>query len=219
MAEAKTQKPINKGMFVTNYLQSNKRNVYFVRHGESKTNAKGTFGTDGDLTPTGIKQAQRAGIDFDEPERPFMAICSDKLRAIETIFTMFPTRSNFVIDRRFREINFGELEGQQITPKIEKEIQSKPLLIREKYLGDDIIKRTDEAIKAVRDYLLISDLDLVIVGHDTLFELIFLRLGVYKGKEFRLWTPKYKMANGEVRSVDSNLFFEQEEEKEDEKDN
>lgn len=187
------------------------RYVYFVRHGQSEANVDSRFGLDLPLTEQGIEEALFAGTYFKD-HTVSNVVSSDMKRAVFSMFYMFPERNSFFIDRRFREIYFGRLEGVPVSSSIISELQRDPMRIREKYRGDDVWTRADKALAALRNYILLSSGDLAVVGHDTLFECMLELSGYYDlangGTEpFLLWSDKCRMKNGSVIQLESGLFF------------
>lgn len=89
-------------------------NIYFVRHGETSWNRKGTYqgSTNVPLNNRGLEQAQLcakrlSNINFSK------IITSDLSRALTTASTIheYHKTASFKIDERLREIDFGNWEG------------------------------------------------------------------------------------------------------------
>ena len=169
--------------------------IYFVRHAMSKSNVDVTFGGDEHIVDAGrddayILRDKLTDMDFT------LAISSDRKRAIETSLLVFASRNTFIVDRRFREIYFGRLEGKPITDEVVAEIQENPYIIKHKYYGDDIFERVSEVLKALYTYIDVFGGDIVIVTHDTLLELLFWMTNFYQlndRSQFKLWDNKYIM--------------------------
>ena len=169
--------------------------LYLFRHGESEANVLGKFGMDFPLTEKGIGQAIVALENVPDIEAAVtMVLCSDRQRAVCSALRMFPNQNCFIIDRRFREINFGKLEGTPILDEHVVRIQKNPSSIYTFYKGDDIQERVETMLTLLHSYCALGSGDIVLVGHDTLFEL-FLRYIGYYGDDFVLWAPKFKIPN------------------------
>lgn len=188
------------------------RKVYFIRHGESEANLGPYWGTDLPLTRKGVLQASRLqreleGIPFS------LVVSSDLKRAVATMLYAFPKKNSMMVDRRFREIYFGTLEGRLATDERIREIQKDISLNRTKYGGSDMFLRAREAIRALRDYINLCDGNIAVVGHDTLFECMFHLLGTdgeatEKEKGFLLWSNLRRMDNCQIREVDTKTILE-----------
>ena len=177
--------------------------IYFVRHAMSKSNVDVTFGGDEHIVDAGrddayILRDKLTDMDFT------LAISSDRKRAIETSLLVFASRNTFIVDRRFREIYFGRLEGKPITDEVVAEIQENPYIIKHKYYGDDIFERVSEVLKALYTYIDVFGGDIVIVTHDTLLELLFWMTNFYQlndRSQFKLWDNKYIMKHCDMIKV------------------
>lgn len=178
------------------------KSVYFIRHGQSEANIMVRFGLDLPLSEKGIEQAIAVQERFKDRDKEIgLVVCSDMKRAVETAFRAFPDRNTIVVDRRFREINFGKLEGACLYKETLLELQYKPELIFRKYKGDNIWDRANKALDALEQYVRVSEGDVVLVGHDTLFELMLQAVGYYEiinggEKPFVLWADHCRFPNG-----------------------
>ena len=180
------------------------RYVYLIRHGQSKTNEDGLLGLNQSLSEKGLGQTFAfAESHADIIESIQWVFCSDMNRAIETSLRMFSMHNRITIDRRLREINFGRLEGTAPSLEVAKKIQANPDCIHTEYKGDNLKDRTVEAIRLVHTYSILSDGNLAVVGHDTLFECILHEIGYYKEKgiPFVLWSKQCKIPNCGVVKV------------------
>lgn len=188
------------------------RYVYFIRHGESVANKDCLFGLDLPLTEDGIKQSILLRSYFSGISGNIgMVVSSDMTRALKTASNVFMYHNVLVVDRRFREINFGLLEGKPVTGEVLAELQEDPLRICDRYLGDSVWKRADTAIGALRSYIYLSNGDLVVVGHDTLFECMLQRSGYYLAmnggnRPFVLWDGFFRLPNCGVLRISADWF-------------
>lgn len=145
------------------------KQLYFVRHGLSEMNKKGVFAghTDTPLAEEGHEQAKKAGKQARAKNLSFDVIVSSPLqRAHHTArhiaaHTEYP-HENIILDDRFKERNYGVLEGAK----------AKSLLGARYYLDESIIdnqqdvesledlqNRANEALK----FLQSLDHDIVLV--------------------------------------------------------
>ena len=189
------------------------KKVFFVRHGQSVANQSALFGLDQPLSDEGIGQALEAKIYFDCIRDDLgLLVSSDMERAIGTAKRIFPDRNTLILDKRFREIHFGLLEGKPLTDEILKELQEDPLRIKTKYQGDDVWVRAKKAVQALQTYISLSVGDVVLIGHDTLFECMLQQVGYYdmaNGGEtpFLLWADRCRFSNCGILKVDSSFFL------------
>ncbi len=192
--------------------EKNSGYIYLVRHGESAANALKLFGLDFPLSDLGKRQAVEAGAFFRD-KSVGCVVCSNLRRAYDTAFLMFPERDVFHIDKRFREMYFGDLEGKEVTEELLEDIREDPDRIFYRYHGDDIYKRVAYAKEALCSYCEETEGDLVVVGHDTLFELVLADSGYYdktdgSSSPFVLWSEACLMPNCSVVQLDRSLFSE-----------
>ncbi|MDF2533550.1 MAG: putative phosphoglycerate mutase family protein [Clostridia bacterium] len=87
--------------------------VYLVRHGETEYNKKGCYygWTDCGLAEEGIEQSKALGKTFKDIPYDVM-LSSDLKRAIETANIINDDSVELKLDRRLRELNFGQWEGK-----------------------------------------------------------------------------------------------------------
>lgn len=189
------------------------QSVYFIRHGQSQANARSVFGLDLPLSEEGVEQAYRLKEQFADIDRDIgLVVSSIQRRAVDTALYMFPGRNVFLMDRRFREIDFGKLEGASIEDDVVREIQLNPRCIYTKYEGDDVWKRAKEALAALRNFVLLADKDVALVGHDTLFECMLDTAGYYKAADsdmspFVLWSSGCRFPNAGFIRIDASFLF------------
>ena len=99
--------------------------IYYVRHGQTDWNLERKMqggGTEKALNETGIKQANETRKKL-ENSKYDIVICSPMNRAKQTAEIINKDKNvQTIIDERIRERKLGELEGHEITEKIEKQI-------------------------------------------------------------------------------------------------
>ena len=87
--------------------------VYFITHSTSKDNEVGLSSgwKDVSLSKTGIQQAQEISTRFENIH--FDLICSsDLIRSVETVRIAFGEQYPVAVDKRLREINYGNFNGK-----------------------------------------------------------------------------------------------------------
>lgn len=98
--------------------------IYLVRHGKTLFNEKDMVQgwCDSPLTKLGQKQAQNVGKNM--KDFPFtLAFSSPSERASDTCEAIIQNRVPIILDKRLKEMNFGDLEGEKNSALFEK---SKP---------------------------------------------------------------------------------------------
>ena len=151
-----------------------KSNWFLVRHGETDWNKEDrVLGfTDKRLNEAGIKQAE-ATADFLRDKHIDLIISSDLARTKETAEVIAKaTGAEVVLDRSFREMNFGSLEGMFI-PEVNQKYGGF-LDRRYRDLGGEIFEEVEErAMRALhkhrKDH---GHKNIVIVSHGALLGLV-----------------------------------------------
>jgi len=87
--------------------------VYFVYHSTSKDNEVSLVSgwNDVQLSPLGTQQARELGERFENIDVDLI-YCSDLVRAVETVRIAFGKKITVIIDKRLREINYGDFNGK-----------------------------------------------------------------------------------------------------------
>ena len=87
--------------------------VYFVTHATSKDNEDKTASgwKDVELSELGIQQAKERGETFKNIKLD-MIYCSDLKRAVDTVQIAFRQKYPVFVDRRLRELNYGDFNGK-----------------------------------------------------------------------------------------------------------
>ena len=192
--------------------------LHLVRHGESEWHRENRYAghTDIHLTEKGLIQAESL-VNWAVNVHPSVIYSSDLTRAIETAKPM--TKSvglNLRIDSRFREVNFGDIEG--LTPE---EMSLKYSKLREKfnsYPADTTMPNGESVVEALKRALpsileISSQLNngsAIIVCHGTLMRLIACWMIGIDLNQYRRVFPV--IPNGgrislqvKIESTDSNL--------------
>ena len=87
--------------------------VYFTTHSTSEDNEAGISSgwKDVQLSLLGTQQARELGMKFEGIDLDLIC-CSDLVRAVETVRIAFGDQRSINVDKRLREINYGDLNGR-----------------------------------------------------------------------------------------------------------
>ena len=87
--------------------------IYFVAHSTSKDNeAEIASGwKDVELSELGVQQSKELGERFKDIKIDLIC-CSDLKRAVDTVKIAFGDKYSVIIDKRLRELNYGDLGGK-----------------------------------------------------------------------------------------------------------
>jgi broad specificity phosphatase PhoE len=87
--------------------------IYFVTHATSKDNEIGVVSgwRDVELSKIGVQQAKNLGERFKNIKIDLIC-CSDLKRAVETVKIAFGKKYPIIVDKRLREINYGDFNGK-----------------------------------------------------------------------------------------------------------
>lgn len=138
--------------------------IYFATHATSKDNEAGIVSgwKDVELSELGVKQAKELGKRFKNIKIDLIC-CSDLKRAVDTVKIAFGDKYPIIIDKRLRELNYGDFNGQ---PK-EKVEGMKIICIKKPFPNgesyEQAIDRTDEFYEELKEKH--SDKTILIVGH------------------------------------------------------
>ncbi len=171
---------------------------YYIRHGQTDWNlAEKMQGgqTEKDLNEKGVKQAietreKLKNIEYD------ILICSPMNRAIQTAQIINEGRNvPIIIDERLRERKLGEMEGNPITEKCEKEIWSYDLNTKI-VNGEDLYEFETRVLKFIEEIKTkYKDKSVLVVAHGGVAKIV--KAYLYgKPKDNNL--DNYKMENCEV---------------------
>jgi broad specificity phosphatase PhoE len=138
--------------------------VYFTTHSTSKDNEAGIASgwKDVELSEVGVQQAKNLGKRFRDIKIDLIC-CSDLKRAVDTVKIAFGGKYPIIIDKRLREINYGDLNGKP------KELIE---AVKEKHIENHFPRGESykEAIKRVQDFIeelkrKYPEKNVLIVGH------------------------------------------------------
>lgn len=138
--------------------------IYFAAHSTSKDNeAKLASGwKDVELSELGIKQSNELGERFKDIKLDLIC-CSDLRRAVDTVKIAFGDKLPVIIDKRLRELNYGEFDGKssEIVGGMKKERIKVPFPGGESY--EQVMIRVQDFYKELKEKY--SDKTVLVVGH------------------------------------------------------
>ncbi len=87
--------------------------IYFVAHATSKDNESeiASGWKDVGLSKLGLEQAKELGERFEDIKLDLIC-CSDLKRAVDTVKIAFGDKIPVIIDKRLRELNYGDFNGK-----------------------------------------------------------------------------------------------------------
>lgn len=138
--------------------------IYFAAHATSKDNEAGISSgwKDVELSELGIEQAKELGERFKSIPIDLVC-CSDLKRAVDTVRVAFGERLPVIVDKRLREIDYGDFEGKpsDIVEPRKVEHVTTPFPGGESY--EQAVARAQEFYKELKEKH--SDKTVLIVGH------------------------------------------------------
>jgi broad specificity phosphatase PhoE len=138
--------------------------VYFVTHSTSKDNeAKIASGwKDTELSEIGIQQAKDLGKRFKSIKIDLIC-CSDLKRAVDTVKIAFGEKYPVIVDKRLREINYGDFNGKpkKLIDSIKEKHIKTPFPNGESY--EQAVARVQEFFKELKKKY--PDKIVLVVGH------------------------------------------------------
>ncbi|GBD34329.1 Putative phosphoserine phosphatase 2 [bacterium HR35] len=138
--------------------------IYFVTHSTTVDNEKNIVSgwNDVELSETGKKQAKEIAKRFENFNLDLIC-CSDLKRAVETVKIAFNDKYPVIIDKRLREINYGDFSGKEKTfiDSIKLNYIEKPFPNGESF--KDAIERVINFYKELKEKY--NDKVILIVGH------------------------------------------------------
>lgn len=164
----------------------------FIRHGESEANLKNIWGGDSPLTQMGRLQAL---ILLEKEESP-VVVTSGMQRAVDTAKIAFPD-AKVIVDDSFREIWFGDVDGQKIDfeGEVFKSFINDPQKIHYIIDGDNIEVRARQALERAMTY----PMDTVVITHGTLMQAM---RSLYKYGTINKMHKDERFENCEIWEVD-----------------
>ena len=138
--------------------------IYFVAHSTSKDNeAEISSGwKDVKLSELGIQQSKELGERFKDVKIDLIC-CSDLKRAVNTVKIAFKDKIAVIIDKRLRELNYGDFNGKpsEVVGHMKKERIKEPFPNGESY--EQAMVRVHEFYKELREKY--PDKTVLVVGH------------------------------------------------------
>lgn len=138
--------------------------IYFAAHATTIDNEAGLSSgwKDIELSELGLKQAKELGDIFKDIKIDLIC-CSDLKRAVDTVKIAFGDKIPTIIDKRLRELNYGDFNGKpdKIVGPIKVQKIKEPFSNGESY--EQVMERTHEFYKELKKNN--SDKNVLIVGH------------------------------------------------------
>lgn len=138
--------------------------IYFASHATTTDNEdKLSSGwKDVELSQKGIQQAKEIEERFKDIKIDLIC-CSDLKRAVETVKIAFGNRYPVIIDKRLRELNYGDFNGEssEIVELMKKERIKQPFPNGESY--EQAIERTHKFYRELKEKY--PDKTVLVVGH------------------------------------------------------
>jgi broad specificity phosphatase PhoE len=138
--------------------------IYFVTHATSKDNEVGIASgwRDVELSEIGIQQAKSVGERF-KGVKIDLICCSDLKRAVDTVKIAFGEKYLVIINKRLREINYGDFNGKpkELIDLIKEKHIKEPFPNGESY--EQAIARVQDFFKELKEKY--SDKTVLVVGH------------------------------------------------------
>jgi broad specificity phosphatase PhoE len=138
--------------------------IYFATHSTSKDNEAGISSgwKDVELSELGIKQSKELGERFKDIKIDLVC-CSDLKRAVDTVKIAFRDTIPIIIDKRLRELNYGDFNGKpsKIVGHMKKERAKEPFPNGESY--EQAIIRVHEFYKELKEKY--PEKTVLVVGH------------------------------------------------------
>ncbi len=138
--------------------------IYFAAHSTSKDNeAEISSGwKDVELSELGIQQSKELGRRFKDIKIDLIC-CSDLKRALNTVKIAFKDKYPLIIDKRLRELNYGDLNGKlsKVVGHTKKERIKEPFPNGESY--EQAMVRVHEFYKELKENH--PEKTVLVVGH------------------------------------------------------
>ena len=126
--------------------------IYFAAHSTSKDNEEeiASGWKDAELSELGIQQSKELGERFKDIKIDLIC-CSDLERAVDTVKIAFDDRMPIIIDKRLRELNYGDFNGKpsEEVGYMKKERIKEPFPNGESY--EQAMERVHEFYKELRE--------------------------------------------------------------------
>jgi broad specificity phosphatase PhoE len=138
--------------------------IYFASHATTTDNenriASGWKNVE--LSELGIKQAKQLGFRFKDIKMDAIC-CSDLIRAVDTVKIAFEGKIPVIIDKRLRELNYGDYNGEksEVVSKMMLGCIKKPFKNGESY--EEAMNRLHEFYNGLKKEF--KDGTILVVGH------------------------------------------------------
>lgn len=138
--------------------------IYFAAHGTTTDNEEkiASGWKDAELSDLGKRQAREMEEQFKNVSIDLIC-CSDLKRAIQTVQLAFGNKIPVIIDKRLRELNYGDYNGRpsEVVEKIKIQHIKEPFTNGESY--EQAIIRTQKFYRELKEKY--EDKTVLIVGH------------------------------------------------------
>lgn len=138
--------------------------IYFAAHSTTTDNEKeiASGWKDVELSELGIQQSKELGERFKDIKIDLIC-CSDLKRAVDTIKIAFQEKIPIIIDKRLRELNYGDFNGKpsEMVSKMKNKAIKEPFPSGESY-GQAMIRTHNFYNELAEKY---PDKTILIVGH------------------------------------------------------
>lgn len=138
--------------------------IYFSAHSTTKDNEANLSSgwKDIELSDLGIQQSKEMGERFKDVEIDLIC-CSDLKRAVDTVKIAFNDEYSIIIDKRLRELNYGDFNGKlsEIVESMKKKHIKEPFPNGESY--EQAIARTHDFYKELKEKY--PNKTVLVVGH------------------------------------------------------
>ena len=138
--------------------------IYFVAHSTTKDNEAGISSgwKDVGLSKLGIQQSKEMGETFENIKIDLIC-CSDLKRAVDTVKIAFSDKTPVIIDKRLRELNYGDFNGKpsEVVEPMKTERIKEPFPNGESY--EQAMERAQEFYLELKEKY--PDKTVLVVGH------------------------------------------------------
>lgn len=184
------------------------RSIYFIRHGRTEANEKKLYcgSTDLPLSEKGIRELSK--ISYKVPQNPIF-VTSGMKRTDQTLQILFGDVP-YLIDRRFREVDFGLFEMKTYDELKDREDYQQWLIgDNDKNIppngesGEQMLQRILAGLKTLEE----ERRDIVLISHGGVIAAIMSFLFPTEGKNRYQWQPQpghgYVIKNGEYQELEN----------------
>jgi len=138
--------------------------IYFATHSTTEDNEQkiSSGWKDAELSKTGVQQAKDMGETFKNIQIDLVC-CSDLKRAVDTVKIAFGDKIAVIIDKRLRELNYGDFNGKptEIVEPLKKVHIKNPFPNGESY--EQAVKRVHDFYRELKEKY--PEKTVLVVGH------------------------------------------------------